>query len=87
MASSTLEGRRWESSLEEATRLIDAARDGTELALIVKVSPDAVEIETLASAAADAGADLLSISGSPVGFLPNRARTGGALADGFGALS
>jgi len=87
VASSTLEGRRWESSLEEATRLIDAARDGTELALIVKVSPDAVEIETLASAAADAGADLLSISGSPIGFLPNRARTGGALADGFGALS
>ena len=40
VSSDALGGRRWESSLEESTRFIDAARDSTELPLIVKVSPD-----------------------------------------------
>ncbi len=82
-----LNGARWERSLEEATRFIHAARASTELPLIVKVSPDAVSVRALGEAAADAGADLLSVSGSPIGFLPNRSRTGGALAEGLGELS
>jgi dihydroorotate dehydrogenase (NAD+) catalytic subunit len=85
--SDVLGGRRWESSLEESTRCIDAARDSTELPLIVKVSPDVVTPAQFAGAAADAGADLLSVSGSPVGFLPNRTRAASALAEGEGELS
>ena len=85
--SDALGGRRWESSLEESTRFIDAARDSTELPLIVKVSPDLVTPAQFAGVAADAGADLLSVSGSPVGFLPNRTRAASALAEGEGELS
>ena len=86
-SSDALGGRRWESSLEASTRFIDAARDSTELPLVVKVSPDAADAAGLANAAADAGADLFSMSGSPAGFLPNRARTASALAEGEGELS
>ena len=82
-----LDGARWESSADEALRLIDTARGATDRTLIVKVSPGASELRRLASESLDAGADLLSVSGSPHGFLPDRARRGPALAAGIGELS
>ena len=85
--SDELNGRRWESSVDAATRFIVAARDSSELPLIVKISPDAADTAGLAGAAADAGADIMSISGSPIGFLPSRTRTASALAEGEGELS
>ena len=85
--SDGFDGMRWERSLDESARLIDAARDATDLPLIAKVSPDVVAPGRFAGVAADAGADLLSVSGSPVGFIPNRTRSAGALADGHGELS
>ena len=85
--SDALEGSRWESDLQEAVRLIEVARESTELPLIAKISPDAVSPRALADAAVDAGVTALSISGSPVGYLPNRARSGSALAEGIGELS
>lgn len=82
-----LEGVRWESSADESLRLIDTARGATDRPLIAKVSPAASELRRLASESLDAGADLLSVSGSPHGFLPDRARRGSALAAGIGELS
>jgi dihydroorotate dehydrogenase (NAD+) catalytic subunit len=85
--SSALGGARWESAHPDAVQLIHVARESTELPIIVKISPDAVSLRALADAAADVGASALSISGSPIGFLPSRSRTGGALAEGLGELS
>lgn len=85
--SDALDGARWESALDEGVRLIDAARESTELPLIVKISPDAASLRALAEAAADAGVTALSVSGSPIGYLPSRSRTRGALAEGVGELS
>lgn len=85
--SRALDGARWESVHADAVQLIHAARESTELPIIVKVSPDAISLRALADAAADVGVSALSISGSPVGFLPSRSRTGGALAEGLGELS
>ena len=85
--SSPLRGARWESAYPDAVKLIELARESTELPIIVKVSPDAVSLRALADAAADLGVSALSISGSPIGFLPSRSRTGGALAEGLGELS
>lgn len=82
-----LDGARWESSADEALRLIDTARGATDRTLIVKVSPSASEIRRVARESLDAGADVLSVSGSPHGFLPDRARRGPALAAGIGELS
>ncbi len=82
-----LDGAPFESSLDEAARLIDAAREATELPLIAKISPTATSVARLVAHLADAGADIVSISGSPVGFLPDRARRGAALAAGSGRLS
>ena len=86
-SSDALGGSRWESSLDESARFIDAARDSSELPLIVKVSPDVATPLQFAETAVDAGANLLSISGSPIGFLPNRTRSGSAVAEGEGELS
>jgi dihydroorotate dehydrogenase (NAD+) catalytic subunit len=82
-----LEGARWESSADESLRLIDTARGATDRPLIAKVSSAASEIRRLASESIDAGIDVLSVSGSPHGFLPDRARRGPALAAGAGELS
>lgn len=83
----TLDGAAWESSLDEAARLIDAVRERSDLPLIAKLSPQAANIRHLVSYLADAGADIVSISGSPTGFLPDRSRRGAALAAGIGQLS
>jgi dihydroorotate dehydrogenase (NAD+) catalytic subunit len=85
--SDALDGARWESALDAGVQLVIAARESTELPLIVKVSPDAASLRALAEAAADAGDTALSVSGSPIGYLPNRSRTRGALAEGVGELS
>ena len=85
--SNALGGARWESSHPEAVQQIHVARECTELPIIVKVSPDAASLRAVAEAAADVGVSALSISGSPIGFLPRRSRTGGALAEGLGELS
>lgn len=82
-----LDGAAWESSLDESARLIDAARDRSDLPLIAKLSPQANSISRLVAYLADAGADIVSISGSPRGFLPDRSRRGAALASGGGHLS
>jgi len=82
-----LDGARWESSADESLRLIDTARGATDRPLIAKVSPAASELRRLASESIDAGIDVLSVSGSPHGFLPDRARRGPALAAGIGELS
>lgn len=82
-----LDGRRWESSVDEALRLIDTARGATNRPLIAKVSPTAHELRRLASESVDAGIDVLSVSGSPTGYLPNRTRRGPSLAAGVGELS
>lgn len=82
-----LDGNRWESSANESLRLIDTARGATDRPLIAKVSPAASELRRVASESVDAGIDLLSVSGSPIGYLPDRARRGPALAAGFGDLS
>jgi dihydroorotate dehydrogenase (NAD+) catalytic subunit len=81
------DGARWESSADESLRLIDTARGATDRPLIAKVSPAASELRRLASESIDAGIDVLSVSGSPHGFLPDRARRGPALAAGAGELS
>lgn len=85
--SDGLDGARWESSADEALRLIDTARGSTDRPLIAKVSPVASELGRLASESLDAGIDVLSVSGSPYGFLPDRSRRGPALAAGSGELS
>jgi len=82
-----LEGSRWESSADESLRLIDTARGATDRPLIAKVSAAASELRRLSSESLDAGIDVLSVSGSPYGFLPDRARRGPALAAGIGELS
>jgi len=82
-----LDGARWESSADESLRLIDTARGATDRPLIAKVSSAASELRRLASESIDAGIDVLSVSGSPHGFLPDRARRGPALAAGIGELS
>lgn len=82
-----LRGARWESDDRGATRLISVARESTELPIIVKCSPDAVSLRTLAVGADDTGVSALSISGSPIGYVPNRNRTSGALAEEIGELS
>ena len=82
-----LTGSAWESSIDEAARLIDVAREMTLEPIIAKLSPQATGIARLVQHLADAGADIVSISGSPVGFLPNRTRRGAALAAGSGYLS
>jgi dihydroorotate dehydrogenase (NAD+) catalytic subunit len=82
-----LEGGRWESSADESLRLIDTARGATDRPLIAKVSAAASELRRLSSESLDAGIDVLSVSGSPYGFLPDRARRGPALAAGIGELS
>lgn len=82
-----LDGARWESSASESLRLIDTARDGTDRPLIAKISAAAHDIRRISAESLDAGVDLLSISGSPTGFLPDRARRGAALAAGAGELS
>jgi len=82
-----LDGNRWESSADESLRLIDTARGATDRPLIAKVSPAARELRRVASESVDAGIDLLAVSGSPNGFLPDRARRGPALAAGVGELS
>ena len=82
-----LEGARWESSAEESLRLIDTARGASDRPLIAKVSSGAREIRRLAGESMDAGIDVLSVSGSPHGFLPDRARRGPAVAAGIGELS
>lgn len=82
-----LDDASWESSLDESARLLDAARERSELPLIAKISPHAVSIHQLVAHLADAGADIVSISGSPKGFLPDRSRRGAALAAGSGQLS
>ena len=82
-----LEGGRWESSADESLRLIDTARGATDRPLIAKVSAAASELRRLSSESLDAGIDVLSVSGSPYGFLPDRARHGPALAAGIGELS
>jgi dihydroorotate dehydrogenase (NAD+) catalytic subunit len=85
--SDALKGARWESAFDESVQLIEASRESTELPIIVKVSPDAASLRALAEAAADTGVTALSVSGSPIGYLPNRGRTRGALAEGVGELS
>ena len=82
-----LDGAPFESSLDESARIIDVAREATDLPLIAKFSPTATSMSRLVSHCADAGADIASISGSPVGFLPDRSRRGAALAAGSGRLS
>jgi dihydroorotate dehydrogenase (NAD+) catalytic subunit len=83
----SLDGARWESSADESLRLIDTARGATDRPLIAKVSSVASELRRLASESIDAGIDVLSVSGSPHGFLPDRTRRGPALAAGAGELS
>ena len=82
-----LDGERWESSIDEALRLIDTARGESDRHLIAKVSPSAQGLRRLASESLDAGIDALSISGSPRGFLPDRSRRTAAVAAGIGELS
>jgi len=83
----TLGGQRWERDDDAALGLIVAASDATNRPLIVKVSPQVVDIERLADQVGDAGADIISVSGSTIGFLPDRTRRRAALAAGFGELS
>jgi dihydroorotate dehydrogenase (NAD+) catalytic subunit len=85
--SEGLDRARWESSVDECLRMIDAARGATDRPLIAKVSSAASELRRLASESLDAGLDVLSVSGSPQGFLPDRTRRGPALAAGAGELS
>jgi len=82
-----LDGHRWEASADEALRLIDTARGATDRPLIAKVSLAASDLRRLASESIDAGVDVLSVSGSPHGFLPDRSRRGPAVAAGIGELS
>ena len=82
-----LDGSRWESSADESLRLIDTARGATDRPLIAKVSSACSELRRFASESVDAGTDVLSVSGSPLGFLPDRARRGPAVSAGTGELS
>lgn len=82
-----LDGARWEANTDAALRLIDIAREAGERPLVVKVSPGAVDLARLSRDGIDAGLDLLSISGSPIGYLPDRFRHAAALAAGAGELS
>jgi dihydroorotate dehydrogenase (NAD+) catalytic subunit len=82
-----LDGARWESSADESLRLIDTARGATDRPLIAKVSSTASELRRFSSESVDAGIDVLSVSGSPLGFLPDRARRGPAVSAGTGELS
>ena len=51
----------FESSLDEAARIVDVAREATDLPLIVKIAPAASNVGQLVSHCADAGADILSV--------------------------
>ena len=57
-----LDGAPFESSLDESARIIDVAREATDLPLIAKFSPTATSMSRLVSHCADAGADIASIS-------------------------
>ena len=87
VGAEALDGARWESGTEALLSAIVAVRDATDRHLIVKVSPQATAIASLADSLADAGGDTLSVSGSPRGFLPDRRRRRAALAAGIGELS
>lgn len=67
--------------------LVAAVRDATDLPLVVKLSPNVVDIVPVAEAALVAGADVLSLINTLVGMAIDARRRAPRLARGTGGLS
>lgn len=72
---------------EAAGSLVAAVRRATELPLIVKLSPAAADVRTIARAVEDAGADAISAVNTLPGLAVAADRTGLKLGSGYGGLS
>ncbi len=70
-----------------AADVVAAVRGATRLPLIVKLSPNVTDIRVLARAAADAGADVLSLINTLTGMAVDLDRRGPKLANVTGGLS
>jgi dihydroorotate dehydrogenase (NAD+) catalytic subunit len=68
-------------------RLVESARAATRLPLIVKLSPNVTDIRTVARAAADAGADILSLINTLTALAVDAERRRPVLANRVGGLS
>ncbi|CAN5651417.1 dihydroorotate dehydrogenase [soil metagenome] len=72
---------------EATSRVVGAVRAVTSLPLIAKLTPAAADVRGVAHAAADAGADAISASGSLPALAIDRARRRPALGSTYGGLS
>ncbi|GAB4276438.1 MAG: dihydroorotate dehydrogenase [Deferrisomatales bacterium] len=72
---------------ELAGRVVRGVREATDLPLIVKLSPNVTDIRVLARAAADGGADVLSLINTLTGMAVDLDRRRPALANVTGGLS
>lgn len=69
-----------------ATSLVTAVRRATELPLIVKLTAAAADVRAVARAVEDAGADAISAINTLPGLALDEARSGPALASGYGGI-
>lgn len=72
---------------ESTTRVTTAVRRSTRLPVIVKLSPNVTDITLIARAAADAGADILSLVNTFMGMAIDVQRRKPILSSGAGGLS
>ena len=72
---------------EATARVTSAVRDATRLPVIVKLSPNVTDITLIARAAADAGADILSLVNTFFGMAVDVERRRAILSSGSGGLS